>query len=89
MTVAGVSRNPQATLPTALDSEHQNLLDDLTAENARTLSKVTIRTSSRRTGMRSLCRGYAKAGDNTDLKSWAGQALAKLKEHLSMAEKLK
>ena len=32
---------------------------------------------------------YAKDGDNSELKSWAGQTLPHLKEHLAMAEKLK
>ena len=32
---------------------------------------------------------YAKAGDNAELKDWAGKALPHLKEHLSMAEKLR
>ena len=32
---------------------------------------------------------YAKGGDNPELKGWAGKTLPHLKEHLSMAEKLK
>ena len=36
-----------------------------------------------------LFEAYAKGGDNGELKGWAGQTLPHLKEHLSMAEKLK
>jgi putative membrane protein len=36
-----------------------------------------------------LFEAYAKAGDSAELKEWAGKTLPHLKEHLSMAEKLK
>ena len=36
-----------------------------------------------------LFEAYAKAGDNAELKDWAGKTLPHLKEHLSMAEKRK
>jgi Domain of unknown function (DUF4142) len=32
---------------------------------------------------------YAKGGDDPELKKWAGKTLPHLKEHLSMAQKLK
>ena len=32
---------------------------------------------------------YAKGGDNAELKGWALRTLPHLREHLSMAEKLK
>jgi putative membrane protein len=32
---------------------------------------------------------YAKGGDNAELKGWAFRTLPHLREHLSMAEKLK
>ena len=43
----------KATLPSALDAEHQKMLDDLKAKSVRISTRVTIRSSSRRTGMRS------------------------------------
>ena len=36
-----------------------------------------------------LFEAYAKSGDDPELKSWAAKTLPHLKEHLSMAEKLK
>jgi predicted outer membrane protein len=36
-----------------------------------------------------LFEAYAKSGDSAELRGWAGQTLPHLKEHLSMAEKLK
>jgi putative membrane protein len=36
-----------------------------------------------------LFEAYSKNGDNPELKSWAAATLPHLKEHLSMAEKLK
>jgi putative membrane protein len=37
----------------------------------------------------SLFERYAKAGDNADLKEWAGKTLPALKHHLEMAQNLK
>jgi len=36
-----------------------------------------------------LFEAYSQNGDNPDLKQWAAKTLPHLKEHLSMAEKLK
>ena len=57
---------------------------------ARISTRATIRPSLK--GHRdavALFEAYAKGGDDAELKGWAGQTLPHLKEHLSMAEKLK
>ena len=76
----------KAKLPTALDSEYQKMLDDLKAKNGRTSDQGydQIQVKAHRDAV-----AYAKAGDNAELKDWAGKTLPHLKEHLSMAEKLK
>ena len=80
----------KAKLPTALDSEHQKLLDDLKAKNGKDFDQGydQIQVKAHRDAV-ALFEAYAKAGDNAELKDWAGKTLPHLKEHLSMAEKLK
>jgi putative membrane protein len=71
-------------LPTALDSEHQKMIDDLDFDHGYD----QIQVKAHRDAV-ALFEAYAKAGDNDELKDWAGKTLPHLKEHLSMAEKLK
>jgi hypothetical protein len=80
----------KATLPTALDSEHQKLLDDLKAKNGKEFDQTydQVQVKAHRDAV-ALFEAYGKSGDNADLKNWASQTLPHLKEHLSMAEKLK
>jgi putative membrane protein len=80
----------KARLPTALDSEHQKLLDDLKAKNGKEFDQTydQVQVKAHRDAI-ALFEVYGKNGDNADLKNWASQTLPHLKEHLSMAEKLK
>jgi putative membrane protein len=80
----------KAKLPTALDSEHQKLLDDLKAKNGKDFDQGydQIQVKAHRDAV-ALFEAYARNGDNAELKDWAGKTLPHLKEHLSMAEKLK
>jgi putative membrane protein len=80
----------KATLPTALDAEHQKLLDDLKAKNGKDFDQSydQVQLKAHRDAV-ALFEAYTKGGDNAELKGWAGQTLPHLKEHLSMAEKLK
>src|SRR6476659_7105495 len=80
----------KAKLPTALDSEHQKLLDDLKAKSGKEFDQTydQVQVKAHRDAV-ALFEAYGKSGDNADLKSWASQTLPHLKEHLSMAEKLK
>jgi putative membrane protein len=79
-----------AQIPTALDSEHQQKLDSLRALNGREFDvaydKMQLEAHQQAV---SLFDSYAKNGDNPQLKQWAQKTLPHLKEHLSMAQKLK
>ncbi len=79
----------KAKLPTALDAEHQKMLDDLKAKNGKDFDQSydQVQLKAHRDAV-ALFEAYAKGGDNAELKGWAGQTLPHLKEHLSMAEKL-
>jgi putative membrane protein len=80
----------KATLPTALDSEHQRMLDSLKAKNGKDFDRDYDQTQVKaHQDAIALFDAYSKSGDNSDLKSWAAITLPHLKEHLSMAEKLK
>ena len=80
----------KATLPTALDSEHQRVLDTLKAKDDKAFDRDydQIQVKAHRDAI-ALFDTYSKSGDNSDLKSWAATTLPHLKEHLNMAEKLK
>ena len=80
----------KATLPSALDAEHQKMLDDLKAKSGKDFDQSydQVQLKAHRDAV-ALFEAYAKGGDNDELKGWAGQTLPHLKEHLSMAEKLK
>lgn len=80
----------KAMLPTALDSEHQAKLDQLKGLSGKDFD--TAYDKAQLEGHRdavALFEGYAKTGDNADLKKWAGKTLPHLRKHLKMAEKLK
>jgi putative membrane protein len=80
----------KAKLPTALDSEHQKLLDDLKAKNGKDFDQSYDQAQVKgHKDAVALFEAYAKSGDDPELKSWAAKTLPHLKEHLSMAEKLK
>lgn len=79
----------KASLPTALDSEHQQLLDQLSKESGgqfdKDYDKAQLDGHKQAVAM---FESYAKSGDNPALKRWAAKTLPLLQEHLSMAEKL-
>jgi putative membrane protein len=79
-----------AELPTALDGDHQKLLDDLKGKSGKDFD--TAYDQDQLKGHQdavALFEDYAANGDNADLKKWAGKTLPHLKHHLAMAEKLK
>jgi putative membrane protein len=80
----------KATLPTALDAQHQKMLDDLKAKSGKDFDQSYDQTQvkAHRDAV-ALFEAYSRGGDNPDLKSWAAQTLPHLEEHLSMAQKLK
>jgi putative membrane protein len=77
-------------LPTALDSEHQTILDELKAKDGKEFDRQydQIQLTAHREAV-SLFDAYSKNGENPDPKGWAATTLAHLKEHMTMAEKLK
>ena len=79
----------QATLPTALDSSHQSKLDKLKGATGKDFSSDydSYQVSAHEDAV-SLFERYAKGGDNTALKDWAGKTLPALKHHLDMAKEL-
>jgi putative membrane protein len=79
----------QATLPTALDSSHQSKLDKLKSANGKDFSADynSYQVSAHEDAV-SLFERYAKGGDNSELKDWAGKTLPALKHHLDMAKEL-
>ena len=80
----------KAELPTKLDSEHQAKLDDLKKLSGKELDSAYDRMvlDAHKEAV-DLFTKYSQNGDNADLKQWAAKTLPALKEHLSMAEKLK
>jgi putative membrane protein len=80
----------KAELPQALDDEHQKKLDGLRAMTGTQLDKAydDVQKQAHKDAV-DLFEKYAQGGDNADLKAWAAKTLPHLKEHLSMAEKLK
>ena len=80
----------KATLPTALDAQHQKMLDELKAKSGKDFDQSydQIQVKAHQDAV-ALFDVYARSGDNPELKSWAAQTLPHLKEHLSMAQKLK
>jgi putative membrane protein len=80
----------KAELPTSLDAEHQKKLDDLKKLSGKPLDSAydKMQVEAHREAV-DLFTKYSQTGDNADLKQWAANTLPHLKEHLSMAEKLK
>jgi len=80
----------KVTLPTALDSQHQKMLDELKAKNGKDFDASYDQTQVKaHQDAVALFDAYAKGGDNSELKGWASRTLPHLREHLSLAEKLK
>ncbi len=79
----------QATLPTEMDSSHQSKLDKLNKASGKDFSSDfdSYQVSAHKDAV-SLFERYAKGGDNSELKDWAGKTLPTLKHHLEMAQEL-
>jgi putative membrane protein len=80
----------KATLPSALDSEHQKMLDDLKAKSGKDFDQSydQIQVKAHEDAV-ALFNAYAKSGDDPELKKWAAKTLPNLERHLTMAQKLK
>jgi putative membrane protein len=80
----------KATIPSALDSEHQKMLDELKGKSGKDFDQSydRIQVKAHQDAV-SLFEAYAKGGEDPELKTWAATTLPHLKEHLTMAQKLK
>ena len=68
----------------------QKLLDDLKAKSGKDFDQSYDQAQVKdHKDAVALFEAYAKSGDDPELKNWAAKTLPHLKEHLSMAEKLK
>ena len=78
-----------ATLPSALDAEHQKMLDALKATQGMQFDHAYDRMQVEAHEQAvALFEAYARDGDNPDLKSWTMKTLPHLQEHLAMAKRL-
>lgn len=77
------------TLPTKLDSAHQEKLDTLKGLKGADFTKQyrSDQVQAHEDAV-SLFERYADGGDSPTLKDWAGKTLPELKRHLELAEKL-
>jgi putative membrane protein len=80
----------KAQLPDKLDASHQAKLDKLQKLNGKDFDKQydDMQRSAHKDAV-SLFERYSKNGDHPELKAWAAKTLPALKQHLSMAQKLK
>lgn len=79
----------KATIPSALDAEHQKMLDDLKSKSGKDFNRAYDRMQVEAHEQAvALFEQYARDGDNPDLKSWAMKTLPHLQEHLAMAKRL-
>jgi len=76
-------------LPGSLDKVHRDKLDKLSKLDGSDFQKEyeSMQVSAHKDAV-SLFERYGKAGDNNDLKAWAGQTLPTLQQHLKMAQDL-
>jgi putative membrane protein len=87
--LAPLAKSANIAVPTALDSAHQKMLDQLTAAKGDDFAKlyhddqVTAHKEAE-----SLFERYSKGGQNPQLKSLAAKALPIIQDHLKMAQDL-
>jgi putative membrane protein len=79
----------KVSLPTKMDSAHQEKLDKLKSLNGKDFSKQyeSMQVSAHKDAV-SLFERYGKGGDNADLKAFANETLPTLQQHLKMAQDL-
>lgn len=79
----------KATVPQALDSKHQKMIDQLNAASGAEFDTKYIKMQLEgHKGAVALFTNYAKSGDNKDLKSFASETLPTLQHHLKMVQSL-
>jgi putative membrane protein len=79
-----------ASVPTGLDSEHQQKMGQLEKLSGKRFDKAYDRDEvQNHENMGILLQQYAHNGDNSDLKQWASKMEPEVRQHLTNAEKLK
>ncbi len=79
----------KAQLPTAPDNAHQSKLDKLKNASGNDFNSQfdSMQVDAHKDAV-DLFERYAKGGDNSELKDWAGKTLPALRHHLEMAQNL-
>jgi putative membrane protein len=78
------------SIPTALDSEHQQRLDRLQKLSGKQFDEAYKSDElQNHQNMVSLLEQYSRNGNNADLRQWASKTLPEMKEHLNVSETLK
>jgi putative membrane protein len=78
-----------AKVPTALDAEHQQVLDDLKGKKGQAFDKAYLDDQVQaHDDAVALFSGYSESGDNAKLKQFAAETLPTLKMHQEHARKL-
>ena len=86
---ASASGTTHVTLPTAMSSSQQSMLDKLNGLHGSDFdSQYHSDQVSVHKDAVSLFQRYAKGGDNAQLKTWAGNTEPALQQHLEMAQTL-
>lgn len=79
----------QASVPTAMSSAHQDMLDELKALNGEEFTKQYHSDQEDvHEDAVDLFQRYGDEGENDDLKAWAAKTRPALEHHLKMAEDL-
>jgi len=87
--LTGLVRKTKASLPTAMSSSQQSMLDKLNGLTGDDFAKqyISYQVSAHKTAV-SLFQRYANGGHNPQLKTWAARTLPTLQHHLDMANSL-
>jgi putative membrane protein len=83
------AENIKVELPTALDSKHQKLIDDLNSASAADFDAAYAKQQidGHKTAQR-LFKRYSEKGDNQAVKQFAAKTLPVIEQHLEEARKL-
>jgi putative membrane protein len=86
---SAVAKGVKAQIPTELDQRRKGMIDNLTASQGKDFdTRFAAQQTAAHQEAVTLFTGYAKNGDNAQLKTWAGQTAPKLQMHLDMAKQL-
>ena len=85
-----IASQENITVPQALDAEHRSVKQKLSSLKDDAFDREYRKEMAKGHDKAvALFEAYAQGGDNPQLKQWAAKTLPHLKQHMSMAEKLK